>query len=500
MRSALLVAGREYRQIANTRGFWVILLIVPLIIAGSQLAGRFLRPPPSEAYVIVDGAGSLDAQIEHRLKLQEQRRTLSDFAGYAQRWSDGSPLPDQPWARGQRYFSDGDVETFIDAGGKDAAISDLNGRIKAGAPAFEAQLPFYVRAELPGITADQSPEALDAALKPLMEKDVVTTAGKLPLSLVVVIPHDFGLTGPPVRMWTNGRPNQSLIETVRGELTRVLKERAISQSGLPTGVLARINAVNAPVALSVPAAGAGRSGVLVRSTLPLALVYLLLITVVVTGGLMLQGVIEERSNKLLESLLSTMHARDLMYGKLLGLGAIGCTIVLVWVGFALTAALSVQGMVADFIRPSLAALDQPWIVAAMIFYFVAGYLIISMLYLAIGALSNSLQDAQAYLMPVIFIIMLPTIFMMFSIVQNPDALLPRVMSWIPFYTPFAMLGRMGSGVALLEVLGTGVMLAAFLVVELFLIGRLFQASLLQTGQPPALMGLVKRMLGKPKEA
>jgi ABC-2 type transport system permease protein len=189
-----------------------------------------------------------------------------------------------------------------------------------------------------------------------------------------------------------------------------------------------------------------------------------------------------------------------MYGKLLGLGAIGFTIILVWVGFALTAALSVQGVVADFIRPSLAALDQPWIVAAMLFYFVAGYLIISMLYLAIGALSNSLQDAQAYLMPVIFIIMLPTMFMMITIVQNPDALLPRVMSWIPLYTPFAMLGRMGSGVSLLEVLGTGVMLAAFVVAELFLIGRLFQASLLQTGQPPALMGLIRRMSGKAKAA
>jgi ABC-2 type transport system permease protein len=500
VRSALLVARREYRQIANTRGFWVILLLVPLIIAGSQIAGRFLRPPSSDAYVIVDGTGTLSAQIEHRLKLQDQRRTLSDLAAFTQRWSDGSALPDQPWARGQRYFSDGDVETFIDAGGKDAAIADLKGHLKPDAPKFDAQLPFYVRAELPAITADQSPEALDAALKPLMEKDIVTPAGKLPLTLVVVIPREFGLIGPPVRMWTNGRPNQSLIETVRGELTRALKEKAIAQSGLPADVFARINAVNAPVALTVPPAGAGRSGVLVRSTLPLALVYLLLITVMVTGGLMLQGVIEERSNKLLESLLSAMHARDLMYGKLLGLGAIGFTIILVWVGFALTAALSVQGVVADFIRPSLAALDQPWIVAAMIFYFVAGYLIISMLYLAIGSLSNSLQDAQAYLMPVIFIIMLPTMFMMFSIVQNPDALLPRVMSWIPLYTPFAMLGRMGSGVSLLEVLGTGAMLAAFLVVELFLIGRLFQASLLQTGQPPALMGLIKRMSGKAKAA
>src|SRR5262249_47016443 len=100
-------------------------------------------------------------------------------------------------------------------------------------------------------------------------------------------------------------------------------------------------------------------------------------------------------------------------------------------------------------------------------------------------LSNSLQDAQAYLMPVIFIIMLPTLFMMVSILQSPGALLPRILSWIPIYTPFAMLGRLGGGVQLWEVLGTGALLVLFLIAELWALGRLFQANLLNTGQPPA---------------
>ena len=84
----------------------------------------------------------------------------------------------------------------------------------------------------------------------------------------------------------------------------------------------------------------------------------------------------------------------------------------------------------------------------MLFYFLAGYLIISMLYLAIGALSNSLQDAQSYLMPVIMLIMLPVIFMMVSVVAATQRDLPAiVMSWIPLYTPFAMLARLGAGVS-----------------------------------------------------
>jgi len=236
--------------------------------------------------------------------------------------------------------------------------------------------------------------------------------------------------------------------------------------------------------------------VVIRSVLPLAMVYLLLVTVMTTGSMMLQSVIEERSNKLLESILATVHPADLMYGKLIGLGAIGLTILGVWVGAAVGAAVSVQGVVADIVKPSLAAIDQPWMYAAMLFYFVAGYLIISMLYLAIGALSNSLQDAQSYLMPVIMIITLPVVFMMVSVAQQPNGIFPVILSWIPLYTPFAMLARMGAGVSLLEVAGTGAMLAAFVVIEMILLGRLFQASLLRTGQPPKLSGFVAMMFGK----
>jgi len=256
-----------------------------------------------------------------------------------------------------------------------------------------------------------------------------------------------------------------------------------------------ITNLSTPIELSAPPQGAGREQVMIRSALPLALVYLLLVTVMTTGSMMLQGVIEERSNKLLESILAAIRPADLMYGKLIGLGAIGLTILGVWVGAAVGAALAVQGMVADIVKPSLSAIE-PWMFGAMLFYFLAGYLIISMLYLAIGALSNSLQDAQSYLMPVIMLIMLPVIFMMVSVIQQPNGMFPAIMSWIPLYTPFAMLARLGAGVSIVEVLGTGAMLAAFVVVEMILLGRLFQASLLRTGQPPKLSSFIAMILGR----
>ena len=494
MKNILLVAAREYKQIASTRGFWVMLLVLPLVIGVTQVAGRFFRPELNSAYVLVDQSGQYEAAIDRRLMLNYQRIELSAFSAYVQRWDLGGVKPDAVWAKGDRWFSDAKIEQFVADGGIDAAAALVAPKRPKEAPAYEVDPPNYLRAPVPSDVSTSDAEAFSKGLADYLQDQIDTPQGKRPLALAVFIPASLS-DASPVRMWTNGAPNTTLVDNVRNEVTRIQRARALEASGLTPEAAAAITSISTPIDLSAPPQGAGREQVMIRSALPLALVYLLLVTVMTTGSMMLQGVIEERSNKLLESILATIRPADLMYGKLVGLGAIGLTILGVWVGAAVGAALAVQGVVADIVKPSLSAIE-PWMFGAMLFYFLAGYLIISMLYLAIGALSNSLQDAQSYLMPVIMLIMLPVIFMMVSVIQQPNGVFPTIMSWIPLYTPFAMLARLGAGVSVIEVLGTGAMLAAFVAVEMILLGRLFQASLLRTGQPPKLGAFIAMIMGK----
>jgi ABC-2 type transport system permease protein len=105
-----------------------------------------------------------------------------------------------------------------------------------------------------------------------------------------------------------------------------------------------------------------------------------------------------------------------------------------------------------------------------------------------------MQDAQAYLMPVTMGTLVPVMLLVQTSVTNPGSPLPVVLSWIPVYTPFAMLARLGSGVQPWEIAGTGVLLIGFVTLELVLLGRVFRASLLSSGQHPGLGGFVKLML------
>jgi ABC-type Na+ efflux pump permease subunit len=211
-----------------------------------------------------------------------------------------------------------------------------------------------------------------------------------------------------------------------------------------------------------------------------------------SGSWMLQGLVEERSNKLLEAVLACVTPDDLLFGKLIGVLGVAFVMVGAWIAFALIAAFSVQGAVADFLRPALGAVSSPAVVAALVYYFLAGYLAISVIFLAVGAVSDSMRDAQAYLSPMIMLIVIPFVLIAQSVLLNPDGALPRIMSWIPIYAPFAMMARLGTGVPTWELIGSGVVLAAFIALELVLVARIFRSSLLQTGQTGGFRALLRR--------
>ncbi len=489
MNRILLVARRDFLQIVSTRAFKITLLIVPLMLGLVTLGTTFLRPPPTVAYVMADSGGRFAPVIARRVQLDYQRQVMDDLFAYAARWK--LPPPVDGHAGSQTDYETGDaaVEHFIAQGGADGALARM--RPPAGAGVFKPAPPPYLRVEIPkDVPADRGAEAFGRAIAPYLTNDIQTPEGKRPLAVAVYVPA----RGPP-RLWTNGLGANALVDMIQQERTHQLRMTLLTANGVPPAAAAHIESLEAPLAVSAPPPGGGRRQMIVRSIVPLMRAYLLLASALITGGMMLQGVIEERSNRLLEAVLACVEPREFMLGKLIGLGAVGLTIIAAWIGCALVAAFFIDGAVADYLRPSVAGLSV-WMIPVLAFYFFCGYLMLAMLYLTIGSLSNSMQDAQAYLMPVTMAVLVPVMLMMNAIIRNPSGWLPQAMSWIPLYTPFAMLARLGSGVSAAEIAGTGLLLTVFVTMELMLLGRVFRASLLNTGQPPKLGAFLALMLRK----
>lgn len=492
----LLVAAREFRQIAATRGFWITMLIVPLAIAAGPVASRYFNESGTERVMLIDATGQEAAAIRARIALDEQRRVLLALSRYAQRHDLGHADPAAPWAQYDRIYSDADVVMFEKSGGVAGAQAQMRRFAAADTPPFKAPEPSYEIVDTPPAIAAAAPDRLDALLEPMLRPSKTDSAVAKPVHYALFVPADFGRGGVAVKLWAKEQPRGGFVQLVQSVLAADLRGGFLQSLGLGTGQIAGLGAVVPTIAIKAPPPGGGRERVVVRSILPLASAYILMMALSLSGAWMLQGVVEERSNKLIEAVLACVSPNELMYGKLVGTVAVGLTMVLVWVSCGVGAAFLSKGAVADFIRPALAPLSSPGVAAAMLFYFLAGYLIYSMVFLAIGVMSDSMRDAQSYLTPVLMLIIMPFALLAQAILQQTGGTAIAVMTWIPFYTPFTMLARLGVGVSLWEIIVTSAMLVGFIVLLGVMLGRIFRASLLAAGQKPSLAAMVRMIRGE----
>ena len=496
MKNILLIVAREFRQIAGMRSFWLTLVILPLSIVISGFAPSLIQKDTPDRVMVIDRTGGAEASaIAAAFKVEQDRGALTELSRYVQRRHLEAADPAAPWAEHDRWYSDADVAAFNAAGGVNAAMTKI-ARVKPkDVPDFEASKPKYEMVPVPAALADVPESGLDVALKPILKPEA---KGAKPVDYVMLVPASFGQS-PLVRLWANRQPAPSFVGTVQTVLTRDLRTRFLASQGVSPAAAQSASAIAPALAISTPPPGGGaRESMLVRSILPLVSAYLLMISLMLSGSWMLQGTVEERSNKLLETVLACVAPEELMYGKLLGTAGVGLFMIAVWIGCGIFAAYATQGAIADFIRPALDPLTSPGTILALIYFFVVGYVAIAILFLAIGAMSDSMRDAQGYLMPVLLVIILPISILMQAVLGgNSGGVLMEVLTWVPIWTPFGVLARLGLGIPTWEVIGTAIVLALFTAGELVLLGRLFRASLLASGQRPNLREMVSRMRAVP---
>ncbi|HZM09574.1 MAG TPA: ABC transporter permease [Candidatus Limnocylindrales bacterium] len=167
------------------------------------------------------------------------------------------------------------------------------------------------------------------------------------------------------------------------------------------------------------------------------MVMLLYVNVLVYGVAVMRSIIEEKSSRILEVLLSTVTAKQLLAGKIIGVGAVGLTQIIIWV--AVAGAFSVPGLMAS--RSMLSNIHIPMAgVIAFGVFFILGYFLYSTMYAALGAMVNSDQEAQQVqwpaMLPIIFSIVLST-----PVLQHPNSPLAFWTSMVPFFAPILMFVR-----------------------------------------------------------
>ena len=268
-------------------------------------------------------------------------------------------------------------------------------------------------------------------------------------------------------------------------LTRELRNFAFDELGIERAEVDRIRDFAVPVRVFTPTEEGGEADAtdIARTVVPLVLAYALLLVITSIGGMLLTSTVEEKSNKIVEVLLSSVSATQLMLGKLIGLALVGMTLPAIVFGLGfLTVQVTGAGAVSDGLRDAL--FGSP-LVPVFFFYFVVGYLLFASIYLAVGAMSNTIQDAQSFLGPLTIMMLLPVPFLQL-IVQDPNGLVARIFTWIPIYTPYAVLMRISANPPLWEIIGATALLLVVVGIVLTAMGRIYRNGVLSSGGAPSL--------------
>jgi ABC-2 type transport system permease protein len=224
--------------------------------------------------------------------------------------------------------------------------------------------------------------------------------------------------------------------------------------------------------------------------IPLVFSLLLVLSLLFSSSYLLQGLAEEKEERLMEVLVSRVSPQDLLFGKLLGLGAAGLVQVVVWLvtlPFLLWLASSTVGGFASTLRAS------PLFYVLMLVYFILGYLIFATLSACVGAVSTNLREGQQLSALFTLFPLIPLWFMSLAI-AFPESPVWIVLSLFPLSAPVMVVERLGiSGVPAWQVAVSLGILALSIVGGLWLSGKAFAAYLLMYGQRPGLREMLRRL-------
>ena len=244
--------------------------------------------------------------------------------------------------------------------------------------------------------------------------------------------------------------------------------------------------------------------------------YLLFMFIIIYGNMIMRSVIEEKTSRIIEIIISSVKPIKLLLGKIIGTSLAGVTQFVAWVILIsiLTSVVSVvfgidpgvaqsqqQEMITQASGSSSSLFLEAYrayeglpltnLVIMFLLFFVGGYLLYASLYAAIGAAVDNETDTQQFMLPVIMPLILSIYVGFFTVIENPHGMVSQVFSYIPFTSPVVMLMRIPFGVPIWQqVLSVAILFITFIGM-VFFAAKIYRVGILMYGKKPTYKDLLK---------
>lgn len=275
--------------------------------------------------------------------------------------------------------------------------------------------------------------------------------------------------------------NIRIAERFSRTIEEVIVEHRLKGQGLDPAQIRKLMASVDVKSIKVSATGVEKESGFLETFFSAYIVIMMLMFLVLTSGqLLIRSVVEEKSNRVIEVLLSSCSARDLMVGKILGLSGLGILQIMVWGMIGLGIALKSGTNIFVFENLILSAV-----------YLLLGYLLYSAIFVAAGSPVTTEQEAQQITSYVSLILVFPIVLAV-PAMQNPDSTMIRILSFVPLLTPAFMVLRIPIQMpALWEIITTIGLLIVSSIFMMWAAGKIFRVAILVYGKRPTIPELIR---------
>jgi ABC-2 type transport system permease protein len=333
---------------------------------------------------------------------------------------------------------------------------------------------------------------------------------------------------PRAEIQSSGNIPISLKSTLEDTLTKVIRKIRLTESGITQEQMKRINQEVKLKTLKVTEEGTERSSTGIAAMLGYVMGILIYIFMFSYGMIVMRGVIEEKTNRIVEVIISSVRPFQLMIGKILAIAAVGLTQFLIWiillVGISAIAMpmisgdiqatqqvpgelQNMQGMqgmqemqdnlpsgdqnqLAEEISAGIRQFDFS-LIFYFIFYFLGGYLLYGSLFAAVGSAVDQESDAQQLIWPITIPLVIP-MMLLGTILQQPDGSVAIFCSIFPFFSPVCMMVRLASiQVPWYEIVASMISLILTFLIVIWLAGRIYRTGIFMYGKKPSIKEVIR---------
>ena len=296
-------------------------------------------------------------------------------------------------------------------------------------------------------------------------------------------------------LYSNQQVSLSIKEGIEGKIASILQHQKLKEAGIDLQILKESNTRIKMETIIIGEEGETTGNAEVSFGIAFMCGILIYMFIFMYGTMVMRGVIEEKTSRIVEVIISSVKPFQLMMGKIMGVALVGLTQFLLWILLTLiissfaeilffdastiaaeTGEMSKeQSVIFSEMLKAVAGINIPQLLIAFLFYFLGGYLLYSALFAAVGAAVDAEADTQQFILPITIPLILSFILMQ-PIMDNPDGVLAYWASLIPFTSPIIMMVRLPFGVS-----NTELMLSMALLLVGFLATTAIAAKIYRTG-------------------